>query len=317
VKSKTAFVFKCALTIHLFFLLYSTNVFSAQKASGNNLDIAANAGWSAFARGGFVHQMDADIDGGGSFSVNRFFVQTGPSYTFVEGSSLSLALGYGFDDYDFSGKTAFGSRQPWDDIHSFRVSIPWRWKVNEKWMGFISPTLRYAGAQGVVLNDALTFGGFAAFSYRYNKRLSIGPGFGILTQLEDNIQIIPILVIQWKITDALSLQTGRGIGATLGPGLTLAWQPNKVWSFSLGGRYEKLRFRLDDNATVPNGIGEDRSFPIFTGIEYRFNPKTRISLIGGIEVGGELRLQDSDGGTLTEENHDSAGFLGITFSARF
>lgn len=261
--------------------------------------------------------MDADMDGGGSFSVNRFFVQTGPTYTSGSGSSLSLAVGYGFDGYDFSEPTAFGNQQPWDDVHSFRLSAPFRWEVNEKWMGFISPTLRFTGAQGADLNDALTGGGFAAFSYRYSKRLTIGPGVGILTQLEDNTQIIPILAIRWKITDTLSLQTGRGVGATLGPGLTLAWRPNREWSLSIGGRYEKLRFRLDDDGIAPGGIGEDRSFPIFAGIEYWFNEKNRISLVGGIEVGGELRLEDSDGGTILEENYDSAGFFGIAFNAKF
>ena len=128
---------------------------------------------------------------------------------------------------------------------------------------------------------------------------------------------IPILVVQWKISDTLSLQTGRGIGATLGPGLTLEWRPNREWSFSLGGRYEKLRFRLDNNATISRGIGEDRSFPIFAGIEHRFNPKTRISLIGGLEVGGELSLENSEGRTLIEEEYDPAGFLGLSFSVIF
>jgi hypothetical protein len=261
--------------------------------------------------------MDADIDGGGSFSVNRFFVQAGPSYAYGQDSSVSLSVAYGFDAYDFSGKTAFGNREPWEKVHSFRLSIPWRWRINEKWIGFISPSLRYTGAQGADLNDGLTGGGIAGFSYRYNDRLSIGPGIGIITQLEDNAQIIPILIVQWKISDTLSLQTGRGLGATLGPGLTLEWRPNREWSFSLGGRYEKLRFRLDDNATIPSGIGEDRSFPIFAGIEHRFNPQTRISLIGGLEVGGKLSLEDREGRTLIEEKHDPAGFLGLSFNVIF
>jgi len=316
VKKLTSLILKITLIIGLF-LLPAANAFSVQGEGEKRSDRVESAGYSLFVRGGFVHQMDTDIDGGGSFSVNRFFVQTGPSYAFGGGSSLSLALGYGYDNYDFSDSSALGGQPPWEGVNSFRLSLPWRWKINEKWMGFISPTLRYTGEQGVDLNDALTGGGFAAFTYRYSNRLSIGPGLGILTQLEDDTQMIPILAIQWKITDTLSLQTSRGVGATLGPGLTLSWQPNSEWSLSLGGRYEKLRFRLDDNGAASSGIGQDRSFPIFAGIEYRFNPKTRISLIGGIEVGGELRLEDERGNTITEQDHDPTGFLGIAFSARF
>lgn len=315
-KKSTLLILKISVIIGLCFLP-ATNAFSYQEEGEKRFDRAANAGYSFFARGGFVHQMESDIDDGGSFSVNRFFIQTGPSYAFGEGNSLSLALGYGFDSYDFSDKSAFGSRQPWDNVNSFRLSVPWRWKINENWTSFISPTLRYTGEQGVDLNDALTGGGFAVFSYRFSDRLSIGPGFGIMNQLEDHTQVIPILAIQWKITDTLSLQTGRGVGATLGPGLTLSWQPSSAWSFSFGGRYDKLRFRLDDDGTASGGIGQDRSFPIFAGMEYRLNSKTRISLIGGTKVGGELSLENSDGETIIEKDHDSAGFLGIAFSARF
>jgi hypothetical protein len=43
----------------------------------------------------------------------------------------------------------------------------------------------------------------------------------------------------------------------------------------------------------------------------------RISVLGGVEVGGKLRLEDENGRKIIEENHDPAGFLGIAFSARF
>ena len=303
--------------ICLLCFMSATNAFSAQDVSENNLDRAATARWSAFAQGGLVQQMDTDIDGGGRFSVKRFFVQSGTTYSSGEGNSLSFVVDYRFDSYDFSGKTVFGGRQPWDDVHSFRFSIPCRWKINENWVGLISPTLHYSATNGIDFNDAVTGGGLAAFSYRYSDRLSIGAGLGLQSQLEDNTQLIPILLVQWKITDTLSLQSGRGTGTTPGPGLTLTWQPREKWSFSFGGSYQELRFRLHDKQTVSNGVGEHRSFPIFTGIEYRFNPKTAISLIGGIEAGGELSMADSEGRTVIEENHDHALFLGISFSARF
>lgn len=308
---------KCVSIIFLLCLISGSNALYAQELSGNNSGRSESAGWSASARGGFIHQMDADIDGGGSFSVNRFFVQTSPNYSYGKGSSLSLSLGYGLDSYDFSGETAFGSRQPWDDVHSFRVGIPWRWKINEDWTGLVSPTLRYSATDGVDFDDAVTGGGVAAFSYRYSDRLSVGAGFGIMTQLEDDAQIIPILMIQWRITDTLSLQTGQGTGAAPGPGLTLSWQPDEKWSVSFGGRYEELRFRLNENGAVSGGIGEDRSFPIFTGIEYRVDPRACISFIGGVEVGGELSLEDREGRTLIEEKHDPAGFLGLSIRVSF
>ena len=304
------------LSFLLIFVAFPT--FAGDEETGkNSFRSGHKIGWSAFSRGGFVHQFDTDIDNGGSFSVNRLFIQGGPTYTTEGGTSLSLALGYGLDEYDFSGDSGFGSRQPWEDIHTLRLSIPLRWQVSEKWSGFASPTLRFSGESGADFSDSITGGAFVGFSYRYSDRLSFGPGIGVLTQLEDNISVIPILVINWKMTETLSLTTGRGIGATLGPGLTLKWQPSRAWAFSLGGRYESRRFRLADNGTHPNGIGEDRSFPIFGGIEYSFTPMVRISAVCGVEVGGELRLEDEGGDTIIEEDHDPAGVLGFAFSARF
>jgi len=317
VKRKINFNPTCCMIIGLLLLLSAATAAATGETRKRNDTLVSKTGWSVFTRGGYVYQMDTDIDNGGSFSVNRFFVQGGPAYVTGGGTSISLAVGYGYDGYDFSGNAGFGARKPWEDIHSLRFSIPLRWKIGEQWTGFVSPTLRFTGEKGADFDDALTGGGFAGFSYRFSDHLTIGPGVGVLTQLEDSTRVIPILIINWKITDTLSLNTGRGIGATLGPGLAVDWRPSRAWSFSIGGRYESLRFRLDRDGSVSNGIGDDRSFPIFGGIEYSFTPMVRVSVLGGVEVGGKLRLEDENGRKIIEENYDPAGFLGIAFSARF
>jgi hypothetical protein len=305
------------LVSFLLFFFASTTFAGEEKSLDNRFRPGPKNGWSALLRGGYVHQFDTDIDNGGSFSVNRLFIQGGPTHTSSGGTSIGVTFGFGLDDYDFSGDAGFGGERPWEDIHSFRLSVPLRWRVSEKWTGFAAPTLRSTGESGADFGESLTGGAFAGLSYDYSDRLSIGPGIGVLNQLEDSTSVIPILVINWKITDTLSLSTGRGIGATLGPGLTLDWQASSDWAFSIGGRYERLRFRLADDGAVPNGIGDDRSFPIFGSIAYSFTPLIRISAVGGIEVGGELRLEDEGGNTIAEQGHDSAGFLGIAFSGRF
>jgi hypothetical protein len=290
---------------------------AAGEIREKNAGLDLKGGWSLLTRGGYVHQMDADIDSGGSFSVNRFFVQGGPAYVFDRGAQISLAVGYGFDSYDFSTDTGLGGGKPWDDIHTLRFSIPLRWKMSERWTGFVSPTVRFAGEEGAEVNDSITGGGFIGFSFQFSDRLTIGPGVGVLTRLEESARVIPVLIIDWEITDTLSLNTGRGIGATLGPGLTLNWRPSRVWSFSVGGRSESLRFRLDENGAAANGVGSDSSFAVFGGIEYSLTPRVRIAVLGGAALDGELRLEDENGHTIIEENHDPTGLLGFAFSARF
>jgi hypothetical protein len=155
------------------------------------------------------------------------------------------------------------------------------------------------------------------FAYRFGKRLTLGPGIGAVTQIEDDASIFPVLIVNWKITDRLSLETGRGLGATLGPGLTLNWQASAKWDIFLGGRYERLRFRLDDKGVAPGGVGDDRSFPLVGGATYRFGRRGDISLLSGFKLGGELRLEDEKGNRIADETYDPALFLGLTFRVRF
>jgi hypothetical protein len=137
-----------------------------------------------------------------------------------------------------------------------------------------------------------------------------------VTQIEDSTSVFPVLLIDWKITDRLSLKTGRGTGATLGPGLVLGWRASEKWSLSLGGRYERLRFRLDDQGFAPDGVGEDRAFPIFGGINYTHSRRFQLSLVAGVEVGGKLSLDDKDGNEIVSESHDPAAFIGLALSLR-
>jgi outer membrane receptor protein involved in Fe transport len=174
-----------------------------------------------------------------------------------------------------------------------------------------------AAESGAALGDSVSGGGFAGFSYRFGDRLTIGPGVGAMTQIEDSPDIFPVLLIDWKITDRLRLETGRGLGATRGPGLILRWDVSDRWDLSVGGRYEKLRFRLDREGVAPDGVGSDRSFPLFCGATYRFTPRAEASLVGGVALGGELLLEDENGNRIAEEDYGQAGFLGVAFGLRF
>lgn len=143
-------------------LIGPVGVVHAETQTGKPL-MGPPTGWSFFTRGGYLHQFEADIDDGGSFSVNRFTIQVGPNYTTKKSTGIGLAMGYGFDGYDFSGSSGFGGRKPWDDIHTIKLSIPVRWKMKQKWSGFISPTVRSTGEKEADLKIALPAGGSPGF----------------------------------------------------------------------------------------------------------------------------------------------------------
>jgi hypothetical protein len=289
----------------------------AQQSKGPGGYAGLPPGWSTFVRGGYLHQAGSDLDTGGSFDSNRLFVAGGATYATEQRSSVSLSLGYGFNGYGFSGETGFAGLRPWKDIHSLRFSVPVRWRYDANWSLFFIPTIRTSAESGADFDDGISGGGFAGFSYRFGKRLTIGPGFGVITQIEDNASIFPVLIVNWKISDRLSLNTGRGLGATLGPGLALNWKATDATTVTVGGRYERLRFRLDKEGAAPGGIGDDRSFPLYAGVSYRFNRKIEASVLGGVDFGGELRLDDQNGTEISKSGYDPAGFLGFSLNITF
>lgn len=309
----------CALIKGLIFLfLLSSGLSDAAEPRRDNDSMGPKQGWSFPSRGGYIRQFDTDIDNnGGKFSVDRVFLQGGVTYAIQKRRSVSLSLGYGFDGYDFSGETGFAGLRPWKDINTFRIGTPILWGLDDKWTLFVMPSVRFTGESGVNLGDGIQGGFFAGASYRFGDRLTIGPGIGVVTQIEDNASVFPVLLITWKITESLSLDTGRGSGATLGPGLFLNWKASDKWRVAFGGRYEKLRFRLDEEGIAPKGVGEDRSLPILAGVTYRFTPQIQASLVGGVELDGELELNDENGNEIIDEDYDPSGFAGFTLSFRF
>jgi len=200
-------------------------------------------------------------------------------------------------------------------VQEFRISAPVRYLASPDWSFFAIPSVRFHAEDGASLGDGRTEGLLAGASYRVSDRLSIGPGFGAFSDLEDDGSLFPILVVDWQITDRVSLETGGGFAASRGPGLQLNWRHSEQWRFSVGGRYEESRFRLDDGGPAPGGIGETKSIPLYLQARYSLSPAASIGFVGGAEVGGELRVGDSDGNWLQSTDVDPVPFLGITFRA--
>lgn len=265
-----------------------------------------------------VHQFDSDINGGGSVAVDETAVRLGYARALTPDFRFGLNLGYGASWYDFSpGATGLAGAQPWSRIDNAQIGISLNKRLGEHWTLFAVPSLRWSAEQGASMDDGAFGGILAAASYRVSDRLSIGPGIGAFSQIEDDASVFPILALDWRITDTLSLRTGGGLAASRGPGLVLQWQPSDPWSFSLGARYEKERFRLDDRGVAPGGVGQDSSVPIFFEATRNLGRFASLSLIAGAKTNGNLRLEDGRGTKIDDEDYQTAPFAGGTLKLRF
>lgn len=266
---------------------------------------------------GGVFGADAGLDSGGEVAMDAWSVRLSGRRPVTDDLRLGLAAGIGEQRYRFSGAGDFSSLRPWSDVREVRVSGSVFWQPTDRWDLFAIPTLRWNAEDGADLGDGQIAGLLTAASYRFNDRLSIGPGFGVFSELEDDTDFFPILAVDWRITDRLTFRTGRGFGASRGPGLTLDWAANDLWSVGLGGRYEKERFRLDDRGAAPGGIGETTATPIYLAVTRKLGRVARLRGVVGVDLNGSLRLEDAQGQLLERTDMDDAPFAGATFDVRF
>jgi hypothetical protein len=268
--------------------------------------------------GGGVHQSETDLsDSTGGFSVDRWFVSASLDYGWSLRDSIGVSIGGGQSSYEFNEESGFGEGSPWNKIDDARVSLTWRFGFGETGTFFFIPTARIDGENGASSGDSTTYGLFAAAAWRINEDLTIGPGIGAFSRLEDSAMFFPILAIDWNITDRWNLSTGRGLAASRGPGLTLGYQLNDDWNLAISGRYEDIEFRLDDDGPEAGGVGRDQSLPLVFLATLAPSPKLTLSVFTGVELGGTLKLKNAMGDIVEESSYDPAAVFGATFEFRF
>lgn len=298
-------------------LLVTATALSAERPEAST-GAPTRARWVTSVSAGYLHHLQTGLkDTDGDFDVNRFISRVSVGYMPDYTKSVSLSVGYDRSAYGFSGLTGLPGGEPWDDINTFRIGAPVRWGLDPKWTLFVIPALRWNAEDEADWARALSGGGFAGFSYQISDSLTLGPGFGALTQLEGPPSYFPVIIVDWDITSSLKLETGRALGASQGPGLLLSYALSDAWSLSVGGRYERFRFRLSSEGSVPDGVGEDKGVPVYLGARYRWNQHGDVAVLGGVSFGGKLTLDDDAGDEVSSTSYDPAPFFGLTVDLRF
>lgn len=269
-------------------------------------------GWRHTLTAAYAWQGTSDLADQGSFSVDRGVLEYRLATRLGKRWFAGFSAGYGEDRYRFEDTpTGFA---PWQDIRSLQFGLPLRYQAGNQWTLFGIPILRYAAEDNVSLNQGREFGLIAGASYRYSDKLTIGPGLGAFKGIGNEDDLFPVLFINWRMTETLSLETGKGLAATRGPGLALRWRPDRKWNFSFAARYEKYRFRLDNAA---DGIGEDKSVPVIATASWQSTSGLKLSALAGIETAGVLRLENSDGDFVTDQSYSTAPVAGLVASFSF
>jgi hypothetical protein len=294
---------------HILILVALVNFYHASQGQDGPPE-----GWVSSVSSGYLHQSNSDLDNEGEFGLDQATVQYDLSRFQADGNSYGFSTSYTVWGYDFSNSPGVGAA-PWGDINMLDFGVPLRYKLDNGWRVFAVPSIRSTFEDNASFSDGLTYGGIFGASYEVSDRLTIGPGLGASSSFEESMNFFPIILINWELNDCWSVETGRGLGATLGPGVFMNYDPDKKWRIQFGGRYESLRFRLNDEGIAPGGAAEDKNVSFFTGARYSPNPGMQFSIYGGLKFFGSLTIDDNTGAEVSREDYDGA-FIG-GFMAKF
>jgi hypothetical protein len=258
------------------------------------------------------YQFKSDIDSGGDFSIARFRVEIAAPISVSDKLSVAPFFRYAYDSYDFGG-----GPKPWGDVNSYVTGALLKDRLNDNWVVYGGPILRLAAESGASWNNTLQGGGLLGVTYIMNSDLNFGGGLYVMSQVEDNATVLPIITANWKFAERWKAELGYTDIATVGYGALVTWDCQQDWQLSFGGQFHRSRFRIDGSGPSNDGIGQEQAFTLAAGLTWA--PSSFFSATGfvGLATGGEIRLENSSGNELASSNYDPAPIIGLKAIFKF
>ena len=269
--------------------------------------------------GSFRYSGEADFDeSSGSISRGRAGGEFGPAFRLSDTGTFALRFSGEYSFYEFDGRSGIVAGQPlleepFEDAAIYTIAPAYRYDDGE-WVAIVAGQFTSAGEPGADFEDTLIYGGFAGLQYTVNDRLKIGLGVAASTDLEDGPVVIPLPLIEWGITDTLTLRGGQNVQ---GIELARSIDERKHWEVAVFASFERRRFRLDDDGPIPGGIVTDTAVPVGLSLTYQPSPGTIFRVFGGVDVWGEVDFDDRDGDDLTERQIEPAPAVGLNLRLSF
>lgn len=276
----------------------------------------AQGNWRPFASITPAYVGKADLDGGGDYSEFSTFLRAGVAGSIGAANLAGVTFNYDYTDYSFSNPAAFGGVAPWNVVRRYGITAPLAFGFGDRWVLGVMPSVDWIRENGADEDESLTWGGVVSATRFFDGGNRLGLGLGVFRRLETT-NLYPVLLIDWKLGDRWRLVNPLQAGPTGPAGLEIDYRFDSGWHVGLGAARRATRFRLSENGPVPNGIGEERGFPVFLRATRNFGGGLALNLYAGVVTAGELRLEDPGGNTLREVDTDPAPLLSVHFSARF
>ncbi|MAG29565.1 MAG: hypothetical protein CL908_01570 [Deltaproteobacteria bacterium] len=282
--------------------------------------------WRGRVESDFRSDFETDTDGGDEFESWQLGLVGDFGGPINESILVGLRTGYRYADYDFrldngpGRPSTYGTselpRDPWGSVNTFDFTPSTTVLVGSRFSVIGAVPIRWAGESGARRN------GFAAgisglVRWQVTDSFRIGAGIGLTSQLEDGAETFPIVSLDWRISETLSLRTeGSWVQ---GGNAVLLFGASKHVRLTASVGYERTRFRLDDNGFEADrdGIGEITAVPIEVGVRFRLFAHAILDFRAGLGVAGRFRVESDDGDKLYDEDYDPSPRIGLGLTIPF
>jgi hypothetical protein len=259
---------------------------------------------------------EADLDSGGDFRVGGAILRAGTSTGFGEGHRIGLTLNYDYFDYSFDDPVAFGDVAPWNVLQRYGFAVPLSFALQDGWSVGISPQMDWFRENGAKTSDALVWGATATAVKRFDGGNLLGLGLAAFSGIEEN-KFFPFPIVNWQFSPRWRLINPLAAGPTGPAGLELDYLADGGWTIGVGAAWRSTRYRLSQSGPVADGLGEISGAPVFLRVSREFEGAYTLNLYAGFIAGGQIRIEDSNGRKLVEEDFDLSPIVGANVTLRF
>lgn len=277
---------------------------------------AADRAFNLSFRPRVEHTFDADLrDSNGSVATTRAGAVVGFAAPISERARILVNAEGEFSRYEWSDASDLlpSGKDPIKDAYLFRLSPSLVYSIDSDWSLTGGAIIEIAAASGADVGDAFTFGGFFGARYRWSETLTSTFGIIAKTRLEDSPIAVPLLGVQWQITERVRLENE-------GLGLKLSADLNERWRAGVFARYELRDYRLatdGDGGSVPDGVLRDSRVPLGVSIEWRPSPGIQVELLGGAVVYQSYEIETKHGDRVQSDRANPTPFIGLTGTIAF
>jgi hypothetical protein len=272
----------------------------------------------------YSHQFKVDVeDSGTEMARDTAFFSVAHRTKLSEKTSFFALGSYTLHQYNFSSNS--GNAYQWDDVHRMVIGGLFGHDLNDRWRLIGGGIVRSWGEGGADYGDSITGGLIGGFDYHPNEDFSIGLLIGAFSALEDSLALFPVPTLKWNFAEDWRLHVGMVSVVDPGVGAEVSWQVSETVSIGTGLTFQNRRYRLRDKTRVTGvfgrtddgGVGQETALPVFAIMQWKPTPKSSLDLLAGVTFAGNVRVESSAGGRISDDDYDPAPFVGLKGSIAF